>query len=259
MTMGGGVGSRAIKDGGGEKLVQITLHPYVSKKIKNNYSSPSKYVCEPTNDLHVRWGGHPHPGAWGCHWEGKMHEGGAAEVAGGRSPKGGRGWEGLERGWGRKGPERDRGWRGPEDSWGGGGLKKDWGGRKSLEGGRESSSRGWVKKEGGGVGHMVKIAQEEEAWRALEASGRALGSGISGYRKGKAPKKRVCMNCLRKGIECEWDEGSQGKPEIYIYIYWLVLITVIGTSCTQCQNSKIQCIIGGSGLPMLKRPHMEEL
>ena len=42
-------------------------------------------------------------------------------------------------------------------------------------------------------------------------------SGIAGYGKGKVPEKHVCTNCLRKGVECEWDEGGQGKSEIYIY------------------------------------------
>ena len=90
---------------------------------------------------------------------------------------------------------------------------------------------------------MVKIAQEEEAWRALEASGRALGSGISGYRKGKAPKKRVCMNCLRKGIECEWDEGSQGKPEIYIYIL----------ACTDYSDRNLMHSVSKQQNPMYNR------
>ena len=54
----------------------------------------------------------------------------------------------------------------------------------------------------------VRIAQEEEARRALEASEGAAMSGIMGYGKGKAPEKHVCTNCLRKGVECEWDEGG---------------------------------------------------
>ena len=52
------------------------------------------------------------------------------------------------------------------------------------------------------------IAWEEAAQKALEASSKASGSRILGYRKGKAPEKHVCTNCLRKGIECEWDEGG---------------------------------------------------
>ena len=51
----------------------------------------------------------------------------------------------------------------------------------------------------------------------LKAGGGALGSGILGYRKGKAPEKRVCTNCLRKGIECEWDEGGQGKSGDFFF------------------------------------------
>ena len=42
----------------------------------------------------------------------------------------------------------------------------------------------------------------------MEAGGEGLHSTISGYRKGKAAEKQVCMNCLRKGIKCEWDEGG---------------------------------------------------
>ena len=52
------------------------------------------------------------------------------------------------------------------------------------------------------------IAQVEEAQRASEASEEAMLSGIAGYRKGKVPEKCVCMNCLRKGVKCEWDEGG---------------------------------------------------
>ena len=52
------------------------------------------------------------------------------------------------------------------------------------------------------------IAWEEDAWRVLEASGEGLQSAISGYGKGKAPEKRMCTNCLRKGVEYEWDEGG---------------------------------------------------
>ena len=47
------------------------------------------------------------------------------------------------------------------------------------------------------------IAQEEDAWRASETGREPSQSGITGYGKGKASEKRVCMNCLRKGIECE--------------------------------------------------------
>ena len=59
------------------------------------------------------------------------------------------------------------------------------------------------------------LAREEDAWRASEASEQAMPSGIAGYRKGKAPEKHVCMNCLRKGIECEWVKGGQGKSKIF--------------------------------------------
>ena len=53
----------------------------------------------------------------------------------------------------------------------------------------------------------ARIAWEEEIWRASEAGGEPLHSSISGYGKGKVPEKRICTNCLRKGIECEWDEN----------------------------------------------------
>ena len=54
----------------------------------------------------------------------------------------------------------------------------------------------------------ARIGWEEDAWRASEASGEGLQSMILGYGKGKVLEKHVCMNCLRKGIECEWDEGG---------------------------------------------------
>ena len=54
----------------------------------------------------------------------------------------------------------------------------------------------------------ARITQEQKAQRVSEAGGGASGSGILGYGKGKAPEKRVCTNCLRKGIECEWDKGG---------------------------------------------------
>ena len=38
-------------------------------------------------------------------------------------------------------------------------------------------------------------------------------SGITGYGKGKVLEKWVCINCLRKGVKCKWDEGGQGKSE----------------------------------------------
>ena len=61
------------------------------------------------------------------------------------------------------------------------------------------------------------IAQEEDAQRALEASEEVMLSGIAGYGKGKVLEKCICMNCLMKGIECEWDEGGQGKSEIFFF------------------------------------------
>ena len=70
----------------------------------------------------------------------------------------------------------------------------------------------------------------------------ALGSRIWGYRKGKAPEKHMCVHCLHKGIECEWDKGGQSESKnIYIYIYIDVVLTLATrTSCQQCWNSKIQ-------------------
>ena len=50
------------------------------------------------------------------------------------------------------------------------------------------------------------MAWEEEAQRASEAE--VTLSRITGYGKGKVPEKCVCMNCLRRGVECEWDEGG---------------------------------------------------
>ena len=52
----------------------------------------------------------------------------------------------------------------------------------------------------------ARIAWEMEAWRALES--KAVLSGIAGYGKGKMLEKHVCTNCLRRGVECEWDEGG---------------------------------------------------
>ena len=64
------------------------------------------------------------------------------------------------------------------------------------------------------------MAWEEEAWRVLEASEEAMPSGIAGYGKGKAPEKQVCMNCLRRGVKCEWDEGGQGKSDIIPSLFY---------------------------------------
>ena len=52
------------------------------------------------------------------------------------------------------------------------------------------------------------IAWEEEAQRVLEAGDGAAPSRIVGYGKGKALEKHICMNCLRKGVECKWDKGG---------------------------------------------------
>ena len=71
----------------------------------------------------------------------------------------------------------------------------------------------------------AQITQEEEAWGVSEANEGAALSGIVGYGKGKAPEKRMCTSCLKKGMECEWDEGGQGKSErIYIYIYYFLIL-----------------------------------
>ena len=72
------------------------------------------------------------------------------------------------------------------------------------------------------------IAREEDAQRVLKAGREASHSRISRYRKGKAPEKCVCMNCLRKGIECKWDEGGQGES------YFILFLT-----CTDCKGRKI--------------------
>ena len=55
-----------------------------------------------------------------------------------------------------------------------------------------------------------------EAQRASELE--VAPSGIMGYGKGKVLEKRVCTNCLRRGIECEWDEGGRGKSKLIIII-----------------------------------------
>ena len=83
----------------------------------------------------------------------------------------------------------------------------------------------------------MRIAQEQEAQRASEASSGVSRSGILGYGKGKAPEKHICTNCLRKGIECKWDEGDQGESKNVFFL--LVPIIMIGTSCQPCWNSKI--------------------
>ena len=59
-------------------------------------------------------------------------------------------------------------------------------------------SAAWRKQLKQPLQHKItaRIAWEEEAWRVSEASIIALGSRISGYRKGKAPEKHMCMHCL---------------------------------------------------------------
>ena len=57
------------------------------------------------------------------------------------------------------------------------------------------------------------LAWEEDAWRVSEAGEEAMPSRIAGYRKGMVPEKHICTNCLRKGVECEWDKGGRGKSE----------------------------------------------
>ena len=66
----------------------------------------------------------------------------------------------------------------------------------------------------------ARIAQEEEAWRASES--KAAPCGITGYGKGKVLEKRICTNCLRKGVKYESDEGGQGKSEICVYFLTLL-------------------------------------
>ena len=85
----------------------------------------------------------------------------------------------------------------------------------------------------------ARITREEEAQRTLEADEGAVPSGIVGYGKGKAPEKCICTSCLRKGIECKWDEGGQGKSKVYIYIFFDFTQTSIGKSCQPCWKQKI--------------------
>ena len=65
----------------------------------------------------------------------------------------------------------------------------------------------------------VCIAWEEEARRVSEADEGAVPSRIAGYGKGKAPEKCGCTNCLRRGIECKWDEGGRGKSESFFFFF----------------------------------------
>ena len=51
------------------------------------------------------------------------------------------------------------------------------------------------------------IAWEEDARRALPVE-KQHRVGLWGNGKRNAPEKHVCMNCLRKGVKCEWDEGG---------------------------------------------------
>ena len=104
----------------------------------------------------------------------------------------------------------------------------------------------------------VCIARAEEAQRVLEASEEVTPSRIAGYGKGKVPEKRVCMNCLQKGVECEWDEGGQGESELIFFFFDFGLTTTTGKSCQPCQRQKIRCTLGGLGTSS-KRPHTEEV
>ena len=61
------------------------------------------------------------------------------------------------------------------------------------------------------------LAWEEDARRVSEAGEEAMPSRIAGYRKGMVPEKHVCTNCLRKGVECEWDKGGRGKSEKFFF------------------------------------------
>ena len=45
-----------------------------------------------------------------------------------------------------------------------------------------------------------------------------MPSGIMGYGKGKVLEKRICTSCLRKGVECKWDEGGRGKSEDFFFL-----------------------------------------
>ena len=86
----------------------------------------------------------------------------------------------------------------------------------------------------------VHIAQEDDAWRVSEAGEGVMQSRIAGYGKGKAPEKHVCTNCLRKGIECEWDERGQGKSKRYFFLFFdFNSKTMIGKSCQPCWKQKM--------------------
>ena len=61
------------------------------------------------------------------------------------------------------------------------------------------------------------ITQEEDAQSMLEAGGEASQSRIMGYGKGKVLEKHICMNCLRKGVKCEWNKGGQGESEELLF------------------------------------------
>ena len=86
---------------------------------------------------------------------------------------------------------------------------------------------------------------------------KASGRGIKGYGKGKVPERWVCGQCICKGIECEWDEG--GKGELDISLFWSSVLTkVTGTSCQQCRNSKIHCVVGVARAPTWKKAWTED-
>ena len=95
-----------------------------------------------------------------------------------------------------------------------------------------------------------------EAWRALES--KAALSGIAGYGKGKVLEKCVCTNCLRRGVECEWDEGGRGKSKKNFF-FWTFTQTLIGKSCQPCRKQKIRYVLRGLGTLSVKRPRTEEV
>ena len=67
-------------------------------------------------------------------------------------------------------------------------------------------------------------------------------------------EKYICTNCLRKGIECEWDKGGQGNSESHFsFDFDFDSKMTTGKSCQPCQKQKIQCVLGGSGPLMSKR------
>ena len=68
--------------------------------------------------------------------------------------------------------------------------------------------------------------------RTVEVGGsRGSKSGIWGHSKGKALEKRVCRQCICKGIECKWEEGGKGESELLLLE---LLLTWTGTSYNIC-------------------------